>query len=100
MYKARYFIIVFSVLILCGYAGTVFAGGCHESKATCSIGQKAADNEAVINTVCPVMQGDVEPDTTAVVQYKGKKIGFCCPGCVDMFKADPEKYASNIEKAG
>jgi YHS domain-containing protein len=29
-------------------------------------------------------------------EYKGKKVYFCCPGCVDRFKADPEKYLAKL----
>jgi Cu+-exporting ATPase len=25
-------------------------------------------------------------------EYEGKTYYFCCPGCIDQFKADPEKY--------
>jgi YHS domain-containing protein len=29
-------------------------------------------------------------------EYKGKKVYFCCPGCEDKFKADPEKYITKL----
>ncbi|MBI5534995.1 MAG: YHS domain-containing protein [Deltaproteobacteria bacterium] len=28
------------------------------------------------------------------VEYEGKTYYFCCPGCVEQFKADPKKYLS------
>ena len=30
------------------------------------------------------------------VEYKGKKVYFCCAGCPDVFKANPEKYVSKL----
>lgn len=55
-----------------------------------------AGSAGVINAVCPVMGGKVDKNTSYTVEYKGKKIGFCCPGCSDTFKADPEKYMTKL----
>ena len=42
---------------------------------------------------CPVTGNEFTiAKDTAHVEYKGKHIYFCCPACIDMFKADPEKY--------
>ncbi|MFH1707210.1 MAG: YHS domain-containing protein [Planctomycetota bacterium] len=47
------------------------------------------------NTVCPVMDGEsISRDHFA--DYKGKRIYFCCPDCIPVFKADPEKYTGNL----
>jgi len=51
-------------------------------------------SEAIVQTKCPVMGGDINNDI--FVEYKGKKVYFCCPGCVEKFKADPEKYLSKL----
>ncbi len=32
--------------------------------------------------------------------YKGSRVYFCCPSCVETFKADPEKYIRKMEKQG
>ena len=48
----------------------------------------------VEQTTCPVMGGAINKDI--FTEYKGKKVYFCCPGCVDMFKADPEKYLAKL----
>jgi len=29
---------------------------------------------------------------TIFVDYAGRRIYFCCPACVDVFKRDPERY--------
>jgi YHS domain-containing protein len=45
-------------------------------------------------TTCPVMGGAINKDI--FTEYKGTKVYFCCPGCVDRFKADPEKYLAKL----
>lgn len=55
-----------------------------------------AEAEAVVEqTICPVMAG--KPiNKNVFVEYKGKKVYFCCPGCDGKFKANPEKYLSKL----
>lgn len=51
---------------------------------------------APVNSECPVKEGKpVKAELT--VKHKGKEIGFCCKGCVNKFKADPEKYMKNVK---
>jgi len=57
------------------------------------------DNKKIWNTICPVMGNPVDPKAP-VVEYKGKLIGFCCGGCDDTFKKDPEKYLKNLDNEG
>lgn len=45
-------------------------------------------------TLCPVMGTPVNKDI--FVEYKGKKVYFCCPGCDADFLADPEKYLPTL----
>jgi YHS domain-containing protein len=52
----------------------------------------------IINATCPVMGGEVDKNTPYKIEYKGKTVGFCCAGCVEKFKADPEKYMTKLEK--
>jgi len=49
-------------------------------------------------TLCPVMGGEI--DKGVFVDYKGKRIYFCCAQCVEKFKADPETYLKKMEKEG
>jgi YHS domain-containing protein len=45
-----------------------------------------ADREAIkANETCPVT-GDKIADHTRFVEHEGRKVYFCCDGCVDMFK--------------
>lgn len=57
------------------------------------------DNKKIWNTICPVMGNPVDPKSPTV-EYKGKIIGFCCGGCDDTFKKDPEKYLKNLNNDG
>ncbi|MBA4317660.1 MAG: efflux RND transporter periplasmic adaptor subunit [Flavobacterium sp.] len=57
------------------------------------------ENKKIWNTVCPVMGNPVDPKSPTV-EYNGKLIGFCCGGCDDKFKAEPEKYLKNLNKEG
>ena len=40
--------------------------------------------EEVTNETCPVMGGKV--DSKIFTEYEGKKVYFCCPGCISQFK--------------
>ena len=61
-------------------------------------GPAAAAAEAKPQTVCPVLGGNI--DKKVYVDYQGKRIYFCCPGCDAEFKKDPEKYLKKIEAQG
>lgn len=45
-------------------------------------------------TLCPVMGGPI--DEQYFIEYKGKKVYFCCPGCDKLFLAEPEKYLDKL----
>lgn len=45
--------------------------------------------------VCPV--GGTPADTTVFVIHEGKKIYFCCDGCIPDFLEDPNKYLETLE---
>jgi len=45
---------------------------------------------AVEQTTCPIMGTAI--NKALFTEYKGKKVYFCCPGCEEKFKAEPEKY--------
>lgn len=45
-------------------------------------------------TLCPVMGNPI--DKNVFVEYKGKKVYFCCPGCIETFEKDPEKYVNKL----
>ena len=53
---------------------------------------------AAPQTTCPVMGGTINKELH--VDYKGQRVYFCCPACIDEFKKDPEKYLQKMKEAG
>ncbi len=53
---------------------------------------------AAPQTTCPILGGKI--DQKVFVDYQGKRIYFCCTGCIDKFKKDPEKYLKKMEAEG
>ena len=58
------------------------------------VGPKAATG-VYANTRCPIMGGRVKPGKGGSAVYNGKKVGFCCPGCIPAWNrlTDKEKAA-------
>jgi membrane fusion protein, copper/silver efflux system len=54
---------------------------------------------AVFNEVCPVL-GNKVPANAVTVEYEGKTIAFCCPGCDTEFLSDPVTYMKNLSSDG
>ncbi|MEN6546056.1 MAG: YHS domain-containing protein [Armatimonadia bacterium] len=44
---------------------------------------------------CPVLGTTMEKKKMIPYEYKGKTYYFCCPPCVEKFKANPEQYIKN-----
>ena len=53
-----------------------------------------ADTNSTEQTTCPVMGGAI--DKKVSTEYKGKKVYFCCPGCIAEFNKDPNKYIDKL----
>lgn len=65
------------------------------SKPCCAAKTAAAAVEgAIVQENCPVMGKPINKDIFA--EYKGQKVYFCCPGCIDAFNKEPEKYVSSL----
>lgn len=97
-------------------AAALAAWGCGEEGPP----QKAADTEGVApasapasamhahehgpepvltaQALCPVMGGEINKDLYA--DHNGKRVYFCCPGCIPEFKKDPEKYLKKLQAEG
>jgi len=78
-----------TMLVLAVLLGLVFVGS-----------TLAADNPAKGNPQvnCPVMGAKI--DKNVYTDYQGKRIYFCCTGCVDDFKKNPDKYLKQMEEQG
>lgn len=81
-----------------------FIGALILSFAICFAGQFTA--QKVCNSVfaagpqkvCPVMGTAI--DKKIYVDYKGKRVYFCCSMCPAEFNKNPEKYIKKMEKDG
>jgi YHS domain-containing protein len=49
----------------------------------------------VAQTRCPVMGAPINRDYC--VDYQGRRIYFCCPGCDKVFRQDPAKYLRKLD---
>ena len=47
-------------------------------------------------TVCPIMGGKIVKEVFA--DHEGRRIYFCCKGCVGKFNKDPEKYIKIVDE--
>jgi YHS domain-containing protein len=47
-------------------------------------------------TVCPCGYGDIRPDVS--LEYKGRTLYFCCPGCRDAFRRNPEPMLKQMHQ--
>ncbi len=107
--KMKKFKVMFMVIGLL-LVGLIMVNGCKKDEPTATNqmqGHEGHDHGAMMEessemvaaaieqTTCPVMEGN--PINKALfVEYKGKKVYFCCPGCEDKFNAEPEKYVAKL----
>jgi len=49
-------------------------------------------------TDCPVMSGKINKND--YVDFEGKRVYFCCKGCIPEFNKDPAKYMKKLEEMG
>jgi len=94
--------------VLAGIVLSVAASGCslmeycpmHMAMKALTKSSKpaAAPAEAAAQqTNCPVMGGKI--DRSVYTDYEGKRVYFCCPGCIEKFKKAPEKYLAKLDAA-
>jgi len=57
-----------------------------------------AEQAKKVQTRCPVMGGEI--DRNVYVDHQGKRIYFCCAGCIDTFNKDPEGTVGKMESKG
>jgi YHS domain-containing protein len=68
-----------------------------QEAATAEDANKTATTAAAASTeqtLCPVTGDKI--DKKVFVEYKGKKVYFCCSMCVAQFNKDPEKYMAKL----
>ena len=91
--------IVVAALVVSAGMVITGCGGEEENKAA---NTPAVDNTKVAGapqTKCPAaMGGAINKDI--YVDYQGKRIYMCCPGCEGTFNDDPEKYIKQMKDKG
>jgi len=60
--------------------------------------QTQAQTQGKPQTKCPVLGGNIDKNIYA--DYKGYRIYFCCKGCDEEFKKNPEKYLEKMKAEG
>ncbi|MDD4050523.1 MAG: YHS domain-containing protein [candidate division Zixibacteria bacterium] len=59
---------------------------------------KEAPKQLHNQTICPVMGSKI--DSTVYIDIQGQRVYFCCKGCPDKMKADPDKYFKKAAAEG
>ena len=94
-------------LVIAALAVSVFFWGCAKEQpaphddhaghdhASMDQTQPQATVAAAEQTTCPIMEGN-PINKNLFVEYKGKKVYFCCAGCPEKFLENPEKYIAKL----
>lgn len=69
-----------------------------QQKSVRAVGQTKAQTQGQPQTKCPVLGGNV--DKSIYADYKGYRYYFCCKGCDEEFKKNPEKYIEKMKAEG
>jgi len=77
-------------------AGKMDAGSSPEMKKTEKA--PASVDKGKPQTKCPVMGGLV--NKKVFTDYNGKRIYFCCNGCISAFLKNPDKYMKDMADEG
>jgi YHS domain-containing protein len=90
---------IFLSLILIILFSAALKPTAQEKPKKAEVKTESVEEVKIWNKYCPIRGGEVDPETPTV-EYKGKVIGFCCPGCDEKFVKDPEKYLKNLSEDG
>ena len=71
--------------------GLVALNSCKKKSEPAAPGAASVVTE---QTTCPVMGRPINKNM--FTEYKGKKVYFCCAGCEEKFKANPEQYIAKL----
>lgn len=98
--KLSYTVMVASLMLL-----NLGLWGCKEEKKGSGSGYDAVvapetqpSAAAGEQKVCPVSDYDIDP--AVFVEHEGKKVYFCCAGCIGSFQKDPAKYTAKLPQFG
>ena len=87
-------VVVLAGLLLIGLAGCGKDDAEADPNATTKAVGGTSTTSAVTQTTCPIMGGKIDKSVSA--DYQGKKVYFCCGGCIKKFEAEPDKYTKDL----
>jgi YHS domain-containing protein len=98
---------VLFIVTLANY-GKVFGMSCCSDKSSSQAAAskapesaKPADSSKAVdagNKICPVLGEPIDEATKATYEYEGKVYNFCCTGCIEAFKKEPQKYIDKVNQ--
>lgn len=56
-----------------------------------------AAEDTIEQATCPVMGGEIDPDV--YTDYHGVRVYFCCPPCIEKFRAEPARYIPKLPQS-
>ncbi|MFC1782315.1 YHS domain-containing protein [Planctomycetota bacterium] len=88
------------IAILSMLAGFLVAGCGDDGTPPADVGTETADVQLVAGTqtLCPIMGNPISEEV--FYDYQGKRIYFCCAGCEDKFKAEPDIFIKQMVDEG
>ena len=84
-------LMILTVVFTLGTLGAVQSANSTELQSK----KMVSTSQAKEQVNCPVLGGKI--DKKVFIDYKGRRIYFCCAGCIEEFKKDPEKYLKILD---
>lgn len=92
-------IIVFLFLVVSVFSSIALAQDENKPSKVESLRGESTTAVNAGNKICPVSGEKIgDMGKPAQYEYKGKVYNFCCEGCVETFKENPEKYVNSVEQ--
>lgn len=98
----RLVVVLIGLIVIVGISKVSFAAMCGAAEHK-DVSKTARDKSEAVNAgnkICPVMGEKINEKTKATYEYEGKVYNFCCSGCINEFKKNPEKHIKKIEMEG
>ncbi len=103
MTKIMSFVMIGLVVCTLTSSGAVFGMSCGSdmSGSHAPESAKPEDSSKAIdagNKICPVLGEPIDEAAKTTYEYEGKIYNFCCAGCIDEFKKEPQKYIDKVNQ--
>lgn len=93
--------VCFVVMGLAVFAASAFAMSCgadmsHEGHDKAVQAESTAIDAG--NKICPVTGEQIDEANKVTFEHEGKIYNFCCSGCIEPFKKDPNRYIEKVNQ--